>query len=481
MTQTVPRRARRLAVPLAALAAVSLLLLGQQALAADTTAARPTVVTVWLGDYPIPGYLDQRKALAAEFNQQHPQYEVRVEAHPYAALPGDVAKAVAAGQPAPTLANYYYNASQQAIDLRTPAGRPVFTSVQQAIHGRDRILGVPVVTGDLHPSVRATYSVRGELLAQPITSQTSVMYANQPALAKAGITALPRTWDELTAACQALAATPGSPPKCVAWSNQNWYFQQAVAQQGAPLVDHLNGRAGRATASQLASPGMLHYAQWWQSLYKSGYYFYSGKPEDWPSISAAWAQGQIAFMFDSSNQDIFLPTPFAKLAAGLPVPSAPRPGQGVPNIASGDALWLRDGLTAREQDGALAFAQFLSTPAALSAFAQKTGYLPVTRAGAAELERSGWLATHPAAKAGLERIAAAPTDPQYLTALTGNFDPVQNQLLLAMDDVLNKDAPIADRFRQAQQAADANLAAYNALCPGPGAHPAWCYQVGVWG
>lgn len=480
MTETVPRRGRMIVVPLAVITAAASLILGQSSVAAQPSARQPTVVTVWLGDYPIPGYLDQRIALATEFNKQHPEYEVRVEAHQYAALPGDVAKAVAQGQ-GPTLANYYYNASQQAIDLRTPDGRPVFTSVQAAIGGRSRILGVPVVTDDLLPDIRATYSLRGELLAQPITSQTSVLLANQPLLQQAGIRAMPRTWDELTEDCRILTTMAGGPKHCVGWPNHNWYFQQALAQQGGPLVNNLNGRASRATATELASAPVLRYAEWWRSLYKAGYYFYSGQPEDWPSVAQAFAQGDIAFMMDSSNQSIFMTTPFAQLASGLPVPSATPPGQGAPNIASGDALWLRSGLSRREQDGALAFAQFLSSPAALASFAEKTGYLPVTRSGVRELDRRGWLDTHPAARAGIERIASAPVQPQYLTALTGNFDPVQHQLLLAMDDVLNHDVPIADRFRQAQQAADQNVAAYNALCPGPGAHPTWCYTVGAWG
>jgi sn-glycerol 3-phosphate transport system substrate-binding protein len=473
-----PRRALMIAAPLAI--ALLLALLGQRATATGTTAQSPTVITVWLGNYPIPGYLDQRIALAKEFNQRHPQYEVHVEAHPYDSVPADVAKAVAQGQ-GPTVANYYFNATQQAIDLRTPDGRPVFTSIQSAIRGRKQILGVPVVTGDLLPNARATYSQHGELLAQPVTSQTSVLFANQSILQRAGIRSMPRTWQELSDDCRRLAAMPGGPKHCVGWPNHNWYFQQALAQQGGVLVNNANGRMARATATELASPQMLRYAQWWKSMHTAGYYYYSGKPEDWLSTSQAFQQGDLAFMMDSTNHDIFMPTPFTKIASGLPVPFATRPGQGVPNIASGDALWLRSGLSQREQDGALAFIQFLSSPEALAAFAEKTGYLPVTRSGIRRLADSGWLAAHPGAQAGIQRMESAPVQPQYLNALTGNFDPIQQQLLSAMDDVLNHNVPLVSRFREAQRTADQNLAAYNALCPGPGAHPDWCYRIGAGG
>lgn len=479
MSATSPRRMVTTGGLLAATVLATLLTVAHEA-AGNDGAAAPAVIPVWLGDYPIPGYLDQRKALAKTFNEQHPEYEVRVEAHPYDKLPADVAAAVAQGK-GPALANYYYNATRQAMDLRTPAGRPVFTPVESAIRGRTRILGVPVVTGDLLPNVRATYSEHGRLLAQPITSQTSVMFANRPMLAKAGITEMPRTWQELTADCERLTTMPGGPKHCVTWLNHNWFFQQAVAQQGGVLVDHQNGRAGRAATTELAAPPVLRYAQWWKSMKERGYYYYAGEPEEYRGTSKAFVTGDVAFMMDSSNQGVFIKTPFQKMVAGLPTPRPTGRGRGVPNIASGDALWLRDGLSRREQDGALAFAQFLSSPDALASFTKKTGYLPVTRSGVRELSRGGWLAEHPEVRAATERIASAPTRPRNLAALTGAFDQIQRQLLLAMDDVLDGGAPVRDRFRQAQRTADRHLAVYNALCQGPAAHPKWCYSVGAGG
>ncbi|MEK8107749.1 extracellular solute-binding protein [Micromonospora sp. M12] len=143
------------------------------------------MVDVWLADYPFPGYLDQRKQLADDFNRKYPRYQINVEAHDYTALPADVDSAVQAGNP-PEIANYYYNATQIARDAKDRSGRPLFTPVERAIGGRSHVLGERVVTRDLLPQVRAYHTYRGELQSFPVTSMTSVLYGNTTVLTKAG-------------------------------------------------------------------------------------------------------------------------------------------------------------------------------------------------------------------------------------------------------------------------------------------------------
>ncbi|TDB81623.1 extracellular solute-binding protein [Micromonospora sp. KC721] len=463
-------------------AAVALSLVPPAAAAAEAATHKKVVIDVWLADYPFPGYLDQRKQLAEEFNRAHPRYQVKVEAHDYTALPGKVAEAVSAGNP-PEVANYYYNATQIARDARGRDGRPLFTSVQRAIGGRSHILGERVVLRDLLPQVRDYYTYRGDLMSFPVTSMTSLLYANTTVTARAGISRLPRTWAEIEAACARIATLPDAPEHCVTWPNHNWFFQQAIAQQDGLLTDRDNGRSGRATRVHLDSPQMLAYAGWWQRMHRAGHYRYSGTPEDWGANFESFVGQQVAFVLDAANMG----DTYAQFGAeaGFGVGAAPLPhdgyGRSVGNVNSGDSLWLRAGLDRQTQDGALAFMQFLNSPRNSAAWHKSTSYLPMNTHSIQLLHQEGWFAEHPSSKVALDRIRTAKRSPAGLGVVTGAFDGIQNELVQAMDDVLLRGADRVARFRLADARAQRLLDAYNARCVGAGQRPAECYQVGVWG
>lgn len=463
-------------------AAVALSLVPTSGSAAEAAHRGKIVIDVWLSDYPFPGYLDQRKRLAEDFNQVYPRYHVNVEAHDYTALPGDVDRAVREGNP-PEIANYYYNASQIARDMKDRDGRPLFTSVERAIGGRSQILGQRVVLRDLHPQVRRYHTYQGDLMSFPVTSMTSLLYANTTVLAKAGVARMPQTWAEVEAACAKIAKLPEAPPKCVTWPNHNWFFQQAIAQQDGLLVNRDNGRSGRATKVNLDSRQMMNYVTWWQRMHQAGHYLYTGTTEDWGGNFESFVSQQVAFVFDAANQGDTFAQFGAEAGFGVAAAPLPRPGRGpgVGNVNSGDALWLRAGLDRETRDGALAFMQFLNSPRNSAEWHQSTSYLPMTNQSVRLLEQEGWFREHPAAKVALDRIRTAKGTPAGLGAVVGAFDGIQNELVLAMDDVLLRNADPVARFRLADARAQQLLDTYNAQCVGAGPRSPDCYQVGVWG
>jgi sn-glycerol 3-phosphate transport system substrate-binding protein len=441
-----------------------------------------TVIDVWLADYPLPGYLDERKRLADEFNRLHPRYQINIEAHDYTALPQDVDRAARAGNP-PEVANYYYNATQIARDARDRTGRPLFTSVERAIGGRSHILGHRVVTGDLHSQVRAYYTQRGELTSFPITSMTSLIYGNTTIMTAAGVTRMPRTWPEIQAACAAVMKLPTAPERCITWPNHNWFIQQALAHQDAAVTNRDNGHSGRATRVYLDSPQMIRYARWWQQMHRSGQYLYTGTTEDWGGNFEAFTSQRVAFVLDAANQG----DTFAQMgqAAGFGVQAGRLPHDGGPgpvgNVSSGDSLWLRAGLDRATQDGALAFMQFLNNPANSVTWHKSTSYLPLTGDAVRALETEGWFAEHPAAKVALDQIRSARRSPAALGPVVGAFDGIQNELVLAMEDVLLRNADPATRLHEADRRAQRLLDAYGANCTNAGPRGVDCFRVGVWG
>jgi sn-glycerol 3-phosphate transport system substrate-binding protein len=476
------RRSRKAIVSLAAVVALAFIAFGFGPTANATVPHGKIVINVWLADFPFPGYLDSRIADAAAFNAAHPQYDVEVKAVDFSTLPQEVNAAVQAGDP-PQVADYYYNATQEARDAKASNGQPLFTSVQRAIGTRKSILGEPVVLNDIIAPAKDYYTYHGDLTSMPATVNTTMLYANQTLLNEAGVTYLPRTWAQLEQACAAIKKLPNAPANCVTWPDHSWFFQQAVTEQGGLLSNQLNGRGSRSTDVNADSSQILSFAKFWQGLAKNGDYLYTGTPNDFENTFNAFAGQQVAFFYSTADQAVGLQQ--TGQAAGFDVTSGLLPVNGQNtnpgNIISGDSLWLTAGLPKATQDGALAFMQFMENTANTVNWYQSTGYLPMTNAAVRALQADGGFAQNPALPVALRQINQANSSPAANGAVFGDFDGIQNTLTDAMNDVLTTGADPVARFQQADTQADQLLAQYNANCLGAGALPAYCLSVGAFG
>ncbi|GAB1511534.1 extracellular solute-binding protein [Actinophytocola sp. KF-1] len=417
-------------------------------------------IDVWLAYYPFPGHEDGIQERADEFTAAHPGYEVNIRFVNYWTLPAKVAKAVEEGNP-PTIAEYYYTNAQQARDATAEDGTPLFTSVGEAIGGRTEILGVPVVIDDIVAAAREYYSYDGTLFAMPRNTSTALMFANTTLLDAAGVTGLPATWEEFEAACAAVAALPGSPVPST-WPVHGWLFQQAVAQQGGLLADHDNGRSGRAEKVDLASDEMMAYVSWWQRLHEKGLYTYTGKEADWLGAAKAFASGEVAFTFASSHEAAAMVR--AGRAGGFHVRAGSLPHNGrVPDagaIIGGDAAFLAAGLDKATEDGALAFLQYLISPAHAASYHKAANWIPITESAVRVLDEEGWFAENPHMRAATNQLYATTGTPASRGALLGDFAGIQHVLDEAMIDVLVSGADPVSRLTRATSDAQALLDDY---------------------
>jgi sn-glycerol 3-phosphate transport system substrate-binding protein len=427
------------------------------------TADGKIVIDVWIGMHPFPGYLDPVSAMADAFNEAHPEYHVNVEGHDFQAIPEEVVRAVENGNP-PHLAEYYYTSTQTARDTLAADGSPLFASVEQAIGGRTEILGEPVLLDKIMPAIRGYYTHQGDLTPMPASATTILLFSNDALLHQAGLTEPPRTWDEVEAACKAVANLPGRTTPSITWPDHGWFFQMAAAQQGALIADQDNGHAGRATTVDFASEELLAYVQWWQRLHAEGHYHYSGKQEDWFGCLDAFTAQESAFMLCTSAMTgpvcmMAAEAGFEVTVSRLPYNgNAPHPGE----MVSGQALWLRGGLDDATRDGALAFSQFMINAENAAFWHKANGFVPVTHASYEVLESEGWFVEFPQLKVASEQLAASSCTTPVLGAQLGDFADIQTHLTQAMEDVLLRGADPVARFRQATVDAQALLDAYNA-------------------
>jgi sn-glycerol 3-phosphate transport system substrate-binding protein len=431
-----------------------------------------TVVEVWLNYYNTPHFLDQTREQAELFNAAHPEYQVVIEGHDFHDLPRAVALAAERGTP-PAVAQIYLTATQEARDMVDAAGKPLFTSVQQAIGGRAEILGEPVVLGDTLPAVSDFYTHDGDFASMPTLASTALFYANMTVLKAAGINTVPRTWEEVEAACKAVTALPDGPPYAITWPNHGWLFQQEIAQQGGLLADRDNGRTGRAQAVDLSSPQMLTYVRWWQQLHRAGYFHYTADTNPttcWGGTFFAFAEQQVAMTTSSSVAAPYMVQ--AGKSAGFEVVASRLPYNGaVPYVGSligGDSLWLTGGLDDATRDGALAFMQFLNNPRNAADRHKVSGYLPITQASTALLESEGWFDENPHCRVAIEQLSASERSPVSQGALVGDLAGIQEANVQAMHDVLVEGADPVVRFAQATAEAQRILEDYEAHCHGDG-------------
>lgn len=429
--------------------------------------ADKVVIDVWLAEHPFPDYLAPAKEMARAFEKAHPNYHVKLQGYDFRELPEKVANAVEQGNP-PDIAEYYYTATQLARDTRGDNGKPLFTSVEKAIGGRKEILGEPVVLDDIISAARDYYTYDGDLTSVPVTATTTLLYVNRTLLDAAGVPGIPRTWDQIEAACEAVARLAHGPSHGITWPNHGWLLQQAVAEQGGLLADNDNGRSTAATTVDLASKEMLAYVQWWRRLYEEGHYLYTGTQWDWGGPLEAFTAQQVAFTISTSKLTDALTRMSQDAGFELEVGRMPRNGH-VPyagDMVSGQSLWLADGLGKSEQDGALAFIQYVLNPRNAADWHKASGFLPITGGSFDLLAEEGWFDKNPHLRVATDQLHAADGSPAALGAMLGDFAEIQRVMTQAMEDVLVREADPVVRFTQATADAQNLLDEYGAHCHG---------------
>ncbi len=408
------------------------------------------------------GYAQDR---AAEFNTNHPDYNVEVTSFAsYNDVFDAAILAVDSGEP-PALIHFFEAATRQALDAVDANGDPIFASVTDAIAGRSEILGEPVILDTVIDAAKNYYTVDGSFYSMPWNTSTTVMFNNMDILNEAGITEPPETWADVTAACEAIAALADGPSGCITWPNHSWFVEQSLGQQGELLANNDNGRSDRATEVFLESDGMLAYLDWWKGLSDAGYYTYTGLQRDWDGTMNAFLAEEVAMLVYSSSDTSIAAndTTFNQQTSFMPRNEAV---DYAGNLIGGATIWMLAGLDEATQDGALAFVNYFSNPENAAAWHQLTGYEPITSGGIDVLASEGFYDDNPDFKVSSDQLAAAKNTPASLGALLGNFVGIRDVITLAIEDILVNDLDVATRMATANEEANKSLAEYEQLFGG---------------
>lgn len=416
----------------------------------------PTDVRVWIGF--TDKRLDWVREVAAQFNEEHPEYNVIVDGYAnYEEILDATVLAIDQGNP-PAVVHWFEVGTQFARDSG------YFKPIEDAIAGREEILGVTVDVSDFIPPVSSYYTVEGKFTSMPWNSSSPILYSNMELLREAGIETPPATWQEVEAACEAIMAL-GKTQGCITWPNHGWFFEQWLAQQDATIANNDNGRTERATEILLNSDAAVTTATWWQDLYNKGYYTYTGVQRDWDGTQQGLQSGNVAMIITSSADAGNITTAAAENNVEVVTSRMPYNDETgwTGNLIGGGSLWLMNGLDPVVEDGAVAFMLYLNTTENAAAWHKLTGYLPITTSSAALLEEEGWFEENPNFRVAYDQINDSTVTTATRGAMLGTFNETRNVLTQAIEDLMLQGGDPAERLTAASEEANELLAEYNQL------------------
>lgn len=315
------------------------------------------------------------------------------------------------------------------------------------------------------PSVLNFYKVEGELWSLPWNSSNPVMYYNQDLFTAAGLDPAnpPSTFEEITAACDALMSADLGLSTCINWPLTSWFLENWIAMQGALFANNDNGRTSRATEVYFDSPEMLSAVNWWKELAEKGYYSYTGRTVDYNGEAAVFITRKSAMHITStaglSNFQRFA----TQLGYQLGVAPLPRPFADATEgtVNGGASLWITAGHSEEELNAARDFAFFMTNNENIARWSTATGYFPNRTASIEQIEASGFWDENPFYRIAVDQLLA--TNPSIATsgAVIGPSQRVREILETAIQSIIDQGESPEDALLAAKSQADYELEDYN--------------------
>ncbi len=366
-----------------------------------------------------------------------------------------------------------YPETQQAAVLAARQGNPPHLVQLYEVGSQiavDSGIFMPVIelgdfdTSDYIAPVLNYYTIGGKVNSIPFNSSSPIVYANKSLMDAAGVAAVPTTYNELLAACEAATAAGvlTADVKCFGVSLNGWFVEQWVAEQGATLVNNDNGRSGRATEVLLTSDAVRNVFNWFKTLNDKGYYTYTGKLEDWDGSDAIFTNGKVLFHITSTadlvNITRAVGTSFELATGVLPIVDGTE-RNGV--VIGGASIWLVRAHPVEELAVARDFALYMTNAENMVSWHKATGYYPVRNSSVDLLRAEGWFTEFPNASTAFDQLLG--TTPSTATggALMGTFQATRTIIEEALQKVL-AGASVDAALEEAKKLADAALAEYNA-------------------
>lgn len=378
---------------------LSILLLGCQGSGSSDIA--PLTLTLWHGINP-PTNRVIFEQLVAQFNAQQP--DIKVQPIYVGQADQQFPKILTAivGNSPPDLLWFDSLLTGRLVDLQGIV--PLTDWLNQG--GR---------LANLDPSLLPGMTLEGELWSVPFTTSNLGIFYRPDLFAEAGITQLPRTWEELAQAAQKLTRDrngDGRPDQyglLLPLGKGEWTVFSWLPFWFSAGGEVVNGTVPLLTQASLGA------LQFWQQLLQMGVALLSAPERGYEQ--EGFIQGRVAMQITGPWTLGYLSQTGVPFSV-MPMPQATRPA----TIVGGANLFLLRTNPRREQ-AALWFLDYVLGDEFQVAWARQTGALPVTQSARQDPEYQAFLADHP-----LLQVFLTQTQVAYSRPNGANYNRLSNCL-----------------------------------------------------
>jgi sn-glycerol 3-phosphate transport system substrate-binding protein len=285
------------------------------------------------------------------------------------------------------------------------------------------------------PAVISYYQTSdGELLSMPFNSSTPVLWYNRDALAKAGVAAPPKTWNEMKSASEKLVAAGYKCGFSFGW--QSWVMvENYSAWHNLPIGTKENGFTGLDTEFRFNNPAVKKRLASIADWSKGSLFIYGGRRGDslsmftngecgmWMNSSAYYGSIKKQAKFDYAQTMLPLDTDAAKGPQN--------------SIIGGATLWVLRGHDKGDYKGVAKFMTYLSSPEVQSWWHQETGYVPITTPAYELSRQQGFYDKNPGTDTAIQQLSLNEPTPNSRGLRFGSFVQVRDIINEEMEAIWN--------------------------------------------
>ena len=285
------------------------------------------------------------------------------------------------------------------------------------------------------PAVISYYQTSdGELLSMPFNSSTPVLWYNRDAFKKAGISAPPKTWQDMKTASEKLLAAGYKCGFSFGW--QSWVMiENYSAWHDLAMGSKENGFAGTDTSfsfnNDQVKTRIASIADW----SKDKLFTYGGRRGD--SLSM-YTNGECGMWMNSSayygsikKQAKF---DFGQTMLPLDTDVASKPQN---SIIGGATLWVLKGHEKSEYKGVAKFMTYLSSADVQAWWHQETGYVPITTPAYELSRKQGFYDANPGTDTAIKQLSLNQPTANSRGVRFGNFVQVRDVINEEMEAIWN--------------------------------------------
>ncbi|HEY2700876.1 MAG TPA: ABC transporter substrate-binding protein [Pseudonocardiaceae bacterium] len=319
---------------------------------------------------------------------------------------------------------------------------------------------------DIQPNIAGYYTVDKKLYSMPFNTSMPLLYINKEAFQKAGLdpNKPPTTLDEIMTDAQKIKATPGETVQYGFGATlYGWYVEQWNAIADQTICDNNNGRTGRASTVNLATPDNIKLLQWWQQMTNQGLAEKLDSNTD--NGDNAFSSGTVAIGLESTGSlgsftkgAASAKNPFTVATGFFPKINATDPGG---PIIGGASLWdVKTGNAAKER-AAWELTKFLASKASQVTWHTSTGYFPISKAALTDPTDQQWVQSKPQFETAITQLQNTKLDYATQGCSVGEMPDVRKDVENAMQAAVLQGQDAKTALTTAQTNANKQIADYN--------------------